>query len=1315
MRKGSTNFLPYVTSIGGLLSYEFLYNLRSEDPKIDYVAPEDFKALDGSHPLSKRELGEQITDAWDTLLERWDAISLSYEKMELSEARTKWILPLLECLGFDLQYNKQNVTVGEDERLSFHLSHKGFNDPNAPYLNCVAPSQKLEETDSVENSDNRRKHKRSPHDELQSFLNITKGCKWGIVTNGIAFRVLRQFYHTTTKAYIEFDLENIFRSRSFSDFRLLYRTTHVSRFLLFDKKATDDKINQSCILEEFYEQSKAAGVSAGEDLRKNVKIAIESLANGFLTADLSRKMADDENLCKSYYAEILRVIYRMIFLLFAEQRGMLPTRGSLYAEEYSMNRLREIAIQSKGQDNHTDLWEGLKVTFKLLKQGCPDPQIGVFAYNGTLFDDLEMPILSELSCKNSDLCVAVRQLTSIERGNVSNRINYLDLGVEEIGSIYESLLDYTPRIARIKEEVDGKSVFPNMFYLDPRGASRKTTGSYYTDRRLIDELIHSALEPVVKDRLSKATDKESALLSIKVCDPACGSGAFLIAANNFLARELSKLRNPDQIEPSEKEMRKARREVLQHCIYGVDVNPMAVELTKVSLWINASVENVPLNFLDHHVKCGNSLIGANPGLIEKGIPSTAFTPVTSDDPVVAKKIQKINISFPESARLEDFMIEIGSTLRSKLEELTNYSETDVLEVEEKKRKYANVISSQMYRNQKFLADAWTSAFFWQHSNNSVQAPTTSTIRSIQKLGRMAIEDRQSKEIQELSKRYHFFHWDLEFPEVFGRDSKGFDCILGNPPWEKIKIQEREFFESRNLAIATAANAAQRKSLIKKLASTEPRLWAEYEDSIRASECEGKFFRSSGRFRLTSSGDINTYALFAEHIANSLNQKGLAGIIVPTGISTDDTNREFFTDLIESNRLISLFDFQNKEGLFPGVHRSYKFSLLTMGNLKKSGSFVFDFFLTKPEQLYDQERRILFDKEDFSVLNPNTKTACIFRSKRDAVITKEIYKRFPILMKDDPYSNPWNVKYFTMFHMTQDSSFFSNKDELEKNGFVLRGNIFYKDNDIYLPLYEGKMIWQYNHRAASIEYKGQVVQGRHDVKPSTQSELSDPSFVPLPRFWVNRRDVLNRLSCEKGWLCGFRDITNSDSDRTSIFSVIPFTATSNKLPLLLIGSEAKDASLLIANANSIPFDYIVRQKLGGNTFNLFILKQLPVVPHADYSQEVAKIIRSRVLELTYVSNDLECFAKEMGYVNENGEVKPPFRWDEYRRLLIRSELDAIYFLLYGIPRNEAEYVLDTFVALKKSEIRLWGEYKSKNLVLNYYDLYSDRIPVQVRII
>ncbi len=402
--------------------------------------------------------------------------------------------------------------------------------------------------------------------------------------------------------------------------------------------------------------------------------AIETLGNGFLDGALIHPLQADPQQCRHYYAEILHIIYRILFLLFAEQRGMLPHVGApledLYRAQYSITALRTRAEGDiPRQDDFTDLWEGLKVTFRMVREGVPD--LGVFGYDGMLFEDDQTLLLkglgmnrqrhddplspapllpcppAPLACRNSDLLHAIRALTLIEREGVLQRISYADLGVEELGSIYESLLDFTPRVSTALESVDGREIPAHTFFLDPRGAERKTTGSYYTHPSLVNELIKSALLPVARDRLAQAglpvidedaigeattglltdyaalTDAqraagEKALLSLKVCDPAAGSGHFLVKANNVLGAELARIRTGDEY-PTEDQVQAAKRDVLAHCIYAVDLNPMAVELCKVSLWINASVRDKPLSFLDHHIKCGNSLIGATADELQEEI------------------------------------------------------------------------------------------------------------------------------------------------------------------------------------------------------------------------------------------------------------------------------------------------------------------------------------------------------------------------------------------------------------------------------------------------------------------------------------------------------------------------------------------------------------------------------------------------------------------------------------------------------------------------------------------------------------------------
>lgn len=1240
------NPLSNMSSHGGIITSEFLEIIHGEKVANPRVQPESFATFNATAPKNKTELDQWIVDSWDRLRERWDSLSSRYLKMNVSDARSKWMVPLFKELGFDPGFIKEEIVIDGDDKLRFKLSHRGWIGAGAPMLHMVTPSQDLEEADDdVRGEVVRRGRNRSPHNELQAYLNVTKGSKWGIVTNGVLLRILREYYHSTTKGYVEFDIENIFRERSFTDFRALYRMAHASRFI-------PDK-EDACPLEQFYKESVAAGVTVGENLRRNVKKAIEALGKGFLTNELIERMIGDEDFCRAYYSELLRVVYRLLFLLFAEQRAMLPTRDSLYAEEYSITRLRETAETRRGNDDHLDLWEGLKVTFNMLKKGCLP--LKVFGYNGSLFDDSELAILSELSCKNEDVLEAIRHLTLIEEERVLKRINYLDLGVSEIGSIYESLLDYTPKVFASEQEIEGETVSANTFVLDPRGTARKTSGSYYTSPRLIDELIKSALKPVAKERLSKTVEKEKALLSIKVCDPACGSGAFLIAANNFLAKELARLRTV-QAEPSDKDLKKAARDVLQHCIYGVDLNPMATELTKVSLWINSCVEDNPLNFLDHHIKCGNSLVGTTPELMNGGIPDDAFTPVEGDDKDYAKEMKSKN-AFERKNKL---MIEFESVSQKKQAKeyasLDDFLEKSPEDVEEKKKRYNALINSTNWQLPKLSADTWTAAFFWPLYKTSVP-PTEAKLRMIQGKGISAIDQKMSDNINAIVKQYRFFHWYLEFPDVYARENGGFDCLLGNPPWERIKLQEKEFFEAIDPEIAGATTAHKRKALIKTLPERKPRLWQEFLKALRSSENESKFIRFSGRYPFTAKGDINTYAIFAEHAENSISRSGLAGIIVPTGIATDDTNKEFFGRLVDGNRLFSLYDFENKEGLFPSVHRSYKFSLVTIGHQNEANVAAFAFFLHNPEQLKEEGRMFELTRGDFLLLNPNTRTCPIFRTATDAEFTKKIYRKVPILKNELTEENCWNVKFLSMFHMTNDSRLFKDKESLEKDGFLLEGNIFSKENLRYLPLYEGKMLQLFDHRAASVVLNPNNILRQALPEATNKTDHKDVNFVPMPRYWVSEELVLRTIPEDyysDGWIFGFKNVTSPTNERTFIGGAFPLSAVGNSMPLILFNKsvESESRALLIANMSCRILDYIARQKIGGVNLNFFIVSQLPVIPPKAYPQKAAEIVRKCMLELVYTSRDIAPFAESLGYAGQ------PFVWSVERRSELIARLEAI---------------------------------------------------------
>ncbi|MFW6115920.1 MAG: Eco57I restriction-modification methylase domain-containing protein, partial [Chloroflexota bacterium] len=912
-----TDSITHITSSGGLISAAFIQNIRELDSHQPGTEPESF-SMPGRPPTpSRAALEDDIAAAWELMLERWDAIYDEVHGMDVSQVRNRWLLPLFSLLDFDPVYVRGDVVLDEaGER--YPLSHRGWDDDDAPYLHTVIPAQDLDER----NGSGRGIKSKSPHDVLQAYLNASSDDLWAVLSNGILLRVLRKYHHIYTHGYLQFDLEAIFETRNYGDFRALYRTCHASRFVPSPLLAGGTEGGLSP-LEQFYRDSLATGIRVGEDLRGQVRQAIETLGNGFLAAspELVRRLQNSPlqaggterglNLCQQFYGEILRLVYRVLFLLFAEQRGMMPGRDSLYAETYAIAALRRRAEGDLPQkDDFTDLWEGLRVTFKMVRQGAP--ALDVFGYDGMLFAAHQTPLLNGRGLRNSDLLHAIRDLTLIQREGVLQRISYADLGVEELGSIYESLLDFTPRVTGETEMVEDREIPPHTFFLDPRGSKRKTTGSYYTHHSLVNELIKSALLPVARTRLAEAglpvieeeatagllsdyaglsdvqrANGEEALLSLKVCDPAAGSGHFLVKADDALGAEVARVRTGDEY-PTEGEIQEAKGDVLTHCIYAVDVNPMAVELCKVSLWINASVRDQPLGFLDHHIKCGNSLIGATPELMAEGVPYEAFDhTLVGNDRERAKDIRKRNRQEEKGQRVLEWQV---TAMIETPQDLARWAQLNELAEEQPqmaRERYERYQTTPDMLRKRLIADAWTAAFFWPITEATEWAPTQGAFARLRDEGEEALPTGARRQIQELADRYRFFHWHLAFPDVFRDDGEGgFDVVLGNPPWERIKLQEKEFFADKDEEIANAGTAAARRRLIAQLPQTDSQLHAAYTEALRESEATSHFLRTSGRYPLSAVGDINTYQVFAGLVRQIVGPAGRVGVVVPSGIATD---------------------------------------------------------------------------------------------------------------------------------------------------------------------------------------------------------------------------------------------------------------------------------------------------------------------------------------------------------------------------------------------------------------------------------------------
>ncbi|MDP9438256.1 MAG: N-6 DNA methylase [Actinomycetota bacterium] len=561
-------------------------------------------------------MNEVTARAWERVKAYWAAFragteSLGIGETGITETRELWLLPLFRELGYGRLVYRQ--TVEEIDGHRYAISHQAGDGGDAPPVHLVSLKQELDRPAGATAGQPRT----SPHGVLQEYLSRTEHL-WGIVANGKRLRLLRDNQSLSRAAYIEFDLEAMLEGGVYADFGLLYLTAHRSRLPALGQPVA------ACWLERWREVAEERGARALDELRSGVEAAIRALGQGLLehpeNAELREKLVSGKLSILGYYRQLLRLVYRFLFLLAAEERELLfesnvdPARHDIYRRHYGLSRLRQLVEQRRHADRHDDLWRSLRITFAALRDEETTSTLGLKPLGGGLFGTPSCPDLDGALIANGRLLEAVRGLsfTGAGQGEVVRRVNYRDMDVEELGSVYEGLLDLEPVLMTIGERPS--------FELGASG-ERRSSGAYYTNPGLVRELITSALEPTIEKVLRSGhsvEEKRGNLLGLKICDPACGSGHFLLAAARRIGWEVARL-DAGGTEPDPETTREGVREAVHHCVYGVDLNPLAVDLCKLALWLEGHTPGKPLGFLDHHIKHGNSVVGATTDSMEQGI------------------------------------------------------------------------------------------------------------------------------------------------------------------------------------------------------------------------------------------------------------------------------------------------------------------------------------------------------------------------------------------------------------------------------------------------------------------------------------------------------------------------------------------------------------------------------------------------------------------------------------------------------------------------------------------------------------------------
>ncbi|MGA5066380.1 Eco57I restriction-modification methylase domain-containing protein [Streptomyces exfoliatus] len=1337
-----------VHTVGALLPADMLVRISEAKSSKDLrgLAPSDYR-IAGS-----RSVRDEAERQWDNLKSLWRELreklpaepEASVRPDSTGYARANWVEPLFEALGFGhLSPVGAGGIVASDGSRTWAVSHRRDN----TLVHITAWDTKFDKRQGAGVA--------APQSLLQEALNRTDPHIWALLTNGRKLRLLRDSNALATTSYVEFDLEAIFDGELFSEFVLLYRLLHASRFRSPDGATTQ----WNCWLEVWRDAAIRLGARFLDDISEGVRLALKELGTGFLKHPANKTLWENVEV-GSYHAALLRLVYRLLFVFVAEDRdalhpdGTSPEARQRYAAYFSTSRLREHSRRRRGT-SHTDRYQALSLVLDALGDEAGRPELGLPGLGG-LFDvtDADAP-LRGLSLSNEHLLAAIRHLSVVRDTEAARwrKVDYRTLDAEELGAIYESLLALVPKYSAEKRS----------FELVVRaGNERKKTGSYYTPSSLVDVLLDSTLDPVI-DKAQERGEQRAAeagqsgaeaaetviteLLSLTVCDPACGSGHFLVAAARRIAKRVAAVRD-NTPEPTPESVRHALHEVVAKCVYGVDLNPMAVELAKVSLWMEALEPGKALGFLDAHVKLGNGLIGATPALLRGGIPEEAFKAVEGDDAAVARRWQRENKEQHKGVftldATEAAMVSVtNAKFASELRKLVDSSPTDKLgQVRVLAERYHAWEQSPAYRDALHIANAWCAAFMWEKTDTAPVPVTQGIFKALQ-----SQEDEEAgapeethREIVRLSREYRFFHWHLEFPEIFnvpedpaaeGVDpvtgwAGGFSCVLGNPPWDKVDFEDKKYFSVVEPTLAEISGTA-RRTAIAEWAAENPEEGERYAAARRRVKSSFLFLGSSGAYPQLRKGlsvkgvnSLQTDQLFTERFVSVTAPEGRCGTVVPTQIATGAGAQFLFQDLTRRGAVKHLYDFENgkRERLFPAVHASYQFALISLvGRGMREEAAEFAFFLGHADELTGGGAVFALSPEEIALINPNTGTLPIFRTRRDADLTAAIQRRVPVLVREGcEGGDPWDITFKRLFDMTDDSDLFRGHASLEADGWALEGNVFVRDGERMLPLYEGKMAHLFDHRWN--RYYGL---GNDDYERVPLEDKGDGHGVTLPRHWVqesgrvrtvrNRKEVdvpgvdlrLEALEWERGWLLGWRDVARTTDERTAIPAFLPKAAVGHKFPLMFPDVVPDLVGTLIAAQSSLVFDYVSRQKVGAISMALFIWKQLPV-PHPDDLAPHTAFTTPRVLELVYSSWEMEPLAIDLG------DTGAPFTWNEDRRTQIRAELDAYFFHLYGVSREDADYILESFQTenggLKNNEIGKYGEYRTKRLVLAEYDRMAE---------
>ena len=1257
-----------IRSEGGLLLADLLRRVLDRSSNLAGTRPEDYGLLVGER------LNEVITQSWNRLRKHWTEFRPAADNLPQNEAGTgltndRWNLPVLRELGFGLLPTSAGPEI---EGRTYAIS-RFFGPVPVHLIGCGLSLDRRA-------AGQRGAATANPHGLVQELLNRSDAHLWALLSNGLRLRVLRDNLALSRQSFLEFDLEAMFNGEVYSDFVLLWLVVHATRFA-----PREGDRPETCWLERWTQESEEQGTRALGDLRRGVELALAILGEGFTghpkNAALRDGLRSGTLPPPELHAQLLRLVYRLIFLFVAEDRTLggqsliHPLDGSdaartareRYAAHYSTARLREMAGKIKGS-RHGDLWHQFQLLvgavsgdteFETVRQALALPALGSF-----LWDPASTPDLNEAELTNFDLLEAMRHLAFTRQGKVLRSVDYKNLGAEELGGVYESLLALTPQVSG-----DGA----RFSFVEFAGNERKTSGSYYTPDSLVQCLLDAALDPVVEEALKGKAPAaaEQAIIALKVCDPAVGSGHFLVGAAHRLARHLARVRAlaEGESEPSPLLYQHALRDVIGRCLYGVDMNPMAAELCRVSLWLEALEPGKPLSFLDHHIRVGNSLIGTTPELVAGGLPDDAFKPIEGDERPVCSQYKRQNKNEREFGD-RGLLLQVAEpqaeydTLASRSQGIDQAPDDSLDAIWRKVERFRRLVVSPEYRHQQRVADAWCAAFFWPKKTGTPSPITTNTIRQLEENAE-ALDTALREMLEHVARQYQFFHWQIAFPEVFSKG--GFDLVVGNPPWELMEAKG-DVESSEEFA--------------------RMQLW----------------FRSS-RYSLLK-GRRDLYKLFLVNCAAWLNPSGRLAFLTPLGVFIEDDASRWRKEFFDEGTLLELRHFQNhQKRFFPEVHASYRFCSVSYSpdsRLPHSFSTVAALPEVIPQQYLVEVPRAEFDQSLGS-----DRSATIYPDAPYAILHRTIVKGMQAI-------ESVGFRVVAEFHSSTDRKLIASSKP--DNGWALLKNrnihFFNPEFAEYEAWVEPQSVWDRAARkdltgSAWIERFPRLVFrdiARNDdertlisclVPPGAVSTYDTPMFLP---------------ECDKEryprWVAFY---TAAFSAHLFDFLVRPFVDKHIKgYTLARVPWPTPDSW----NSGCVTKTWIV-----GRVIELAYTSE----GFAAFSEECGwdgPPFRPDEERRFVIRCELDAaFFHVYLPADENGDWRPARRadccaYDETPEQL--AELKRHF----PTARDAVVYIMDTFPIVRRKDEEAWGEYRTERVIIEFYDAMQEAIrsgtPCQTRL-